>query len=142
MVYQFTGGRWGGPVLDEGFGAKVGPFWTRVSNSLRPAGKRITQGDDVARMADEIAGRVNASILSVFHESWELYIKRLYAGMLFSLRCEVSPPERAGFHKATPKWRTYRNTPAYFRDYAQWSCTAIAGSARRLPSTPGLGRNA
>jgi hypothetical protein len=97
-----------------------------------PAGKRITQGDDVRRMAEEIEGRMNASLLTVLHESWEIFLKRVYAKLLFHLKVGLAPPRRAEFHKATPKWRNYRNTPEYFRDYAHWACRVDCSEALRL----------
>lgn len=97
-----------------------------------PAGKRITQGDDVRRMAEEIEGRMNASLLTVLHESWESFLKRAYAYLLFHLKDDLAPARRAEFHKSTPKWRNYRNTPAYFSDYAQWACSVNCSEALRL----------
>jgi hypothetical protein len=83
-------------------------------------------------MAEEVEGRMNASILAILHETWEIFVKRTYAKLLFHLKDELSPPKRAGFHQATPSWRTYRDTPAYYRDYAQWSCGVDCVEALRV----------
>ncbi len=99
-----------------------------------PAGKRITIGNDVDRMAEEVVGRMNASLLTVLHETWEIFVKRAYAKLFFHLKDEVSPPTRGAFHTATPKWRTYQNTPEYFRDYAQWSCGIDCTEASTQPA--------
>ena len=94
-----------------------GQYTTRA-----PAGKRITKGKDVPRMAAEVEGRVIASLLCVLHETWEMYVKKLYGKMLFRLRDGVSLPSRDAFHKREPKWREYNNTANYFADYAQFAC--------------------
>ncbi len=97
-----------------------------------PAGKRISIGPDVDRMAEEISGRMNASILTTLHETWEIYVKSAYAKLLFHLKDKLSPPKREGFHQAMRNWRAYRNTPPYFRDYAQWSCRVDCSEALRV----------
>lgn len=73
-------------------------------------------------MAVEVQGRINASLLCVLHETWEMYLKGLYGKMLFRLRDGVSLPSREAFHNMTPKWRKYRNTAQYFADYAAFAC--------------------
>jgi hypothetical protein len=97
--------------------------------SRAPTGSRVTVGGDVGRMAEEVAGRMNASLLTVLHETWEVFVKRTYGKLLFHLKDELSPPSRADFHAKTPKWRKYRNTPSYFQDYAQWSCRTDCAEA-------------
>ena len=94
-----------------------GEYTTRA-----PAGKRITRGKDVPRMAAEVQGRVNASLLCVLHETWEIYVKKLYGKMLFRLPDGASLPSREAFHDKTPKWREYRNTANYFADYTDFAC--------------------
>jgi hypothetical protein len=97
-----------------------------------PTGSRVTVGGDVGRMAEEVAGRMNASLITVLHETWEVFVKRTYGKLLFHLKDELSPPNRADFHTKTPNWRTYRNTPSYFQDYAQWSCRTNCDEALRV----------
>jgi len=87
-----------------------------------PAGKRFSIGDDVNKMAKEVECRTNASLLTVLHETWEAYIKKSYAKLLFRASEEILLPKRAGFHESKLDWRKYRNTPKYFNDYAQWTC--------------------
>jgi hypothetical protein len=97
-----------------------------------PAGKRITVGKDVRRMATEVEGRVAGSLLCVLHENWEMYLKKLYGKMLFRLRGKVSPPSREAFHKNTPRWRDYRNTAIYFEDYAAFACRSNCSEALKV----------
>jgi hypothetical protein len=97
-----------------------------------PVDKRISTGPDVDKMAEEVVGRMNASMLVILHETWEVFVKTAYGKLLFRLKDDARPPDRQGFHQAMPRWRDYRNTPAYFRDYAEWSCRANASKALRF----------
>ena len=97
-----------------------------------PAGKRVTQGKDVERMAGEVEGRMLASLLCVLHESWEVYVKNLYGKMLFQIRDGVSLPSREAFHKSKPNWRDYNKTENYFVDYAAFACRRDCSEALKL----------
>lgn len=87
-----------------------------------PVGKRITRGDDVTRLASEMEGRFNATVLVSLHEALETYLKNLYGKMLYQLRNEITLREKKRFHKAHPQSLRREGTPTYYREYARWSC--------------------
>lgn len=97
-----------------------------------PFGGKVTQGNDIGLMVEEIEGRMNASLLTVLHESLEIYIRGAYAKLLFFLRDEISLPNRADFHEYKHGWRKYRGTCEYFNDYSAWSCRRDCKEALRM----------
>lgn len=122
----------GGPK--NGFGPATGSSLINIFHdgelvTRAPAGKRITVGHDVDRMAAEVEGRFCGSVLSSLHEAWENYAKSLYAKMLWHLRDDFTLPKRAGFHEKNMKWRTYHKTPEYFQDYMKYACHSDCAEA-------------
>ena len=57
----------GGPVLDEGFGAKVGPFWTRVSIPWAALGEQLTR-EGYAKIEAVLDSAVCAELRSLFDD--------------------------------------------------------------------------
>ena len=94
-----------------------------------PAGSRTTRGDDIMRMASEVEGRFNATVLVSLHEALEVYLKNLLAKMLYQLRSEVTITDKKAFHKKHPKAAKHERTLAYFREYAGWACNSNCSKA-------------
>lgn len=99
-----------------------------------PLDKRITRGADVARMATEVEQRFFALMMTILQESWETFLRSLYAKMLFHLREDnsVRLPQRERFHDVHKGWRKYRNTPPYFTDYVAFACRNNCSEAIRV----------
>jgi len=85
-----------------------------------PYGKRVTQGQKLFPMAEEMERRFNSFLLVWLFEALEKHLRVLYGKMLFQLRGHGSIPEKRVFHKRFPKWATKERTPQYFQAYAEF----------------------
>jgi len=89
-----------------------------------PFGKRVTQGEELLPMAEEMERRFNALILVSVFETLEVYLKALYGKLLYQLRNESgrNKTEERKFLKAKPASAKHKGTEPYFSDLAQFSC--------------------
>jgi hypothetical protein len=85
-----------------------------------PYGKRVTEGEQLRPMAEELERRFNSFLLVWIFEALEKHLQSLYGYLLFQLRGKLSIDKKE-FHKAKPSWATQAGTPKYFAAYAQYA---------------------
>lgn len=84
-----------------------------------PYGKRVTQGEQLLPMADEMERRFNSFLLVWVFEALEKHLQVLYGKLLFQLRGEVAIVHKKEFHRSKPFWAKQKHTPQYFAAYAE-----------------------
>lgn len=87
-----------------------------------PLGKRVTDGEKLLSVSEEMERRFNSLILVSMFETLEKYLKAVYAKMLFQLRGKVTLPNKAQFHASQRKAATQAGTPQYYADYVRHAC--------------------
>lgn len=112
-------------------------FHTGSHIRLAGVAGRVTAGDAIIVMADEMERRFNAFMLSYTFEALESYLRATYGTLLYQLRNDLNPPKRKAFEKLWPSLAKIRGTPGYFQKYAEWACRrsceeAVAVFAKHL----------
>ena len=102
-----------------------------------PVEGRVSKGDDVLLMSEEMERRFNSFILVSAFEDFEHYLKSVFGKLLNQLRGEVVLHQKRMFHRSLPKAKEREGTPDYFNDYARWTCRrdcdeALAEFAKQL----------
>ncbi len=112
--------------LKNKFGAGNGLSIVNVFNKIgpqrAPGSKRITEGESIIPMTQEMEGRFHSYLFVAGYERMESYLKALYGQMLYQLRGQVTLKSKREFHKSIPKWAKMQNTPLYFAAYTKFAC--------------------
>jgi hypothetical protein len=87
-----------------------------------PLGKRVTDGETLLAMSEEMERRFNSLILVSIFEALERFLKAVYAKLLFQLRGRATLPSKREFHASHRKARAYLGTPQYLADYVKYAC--------------------
>jgi hypothetical protein len=85
-----------------------------------PYGKRVTQGEQLLPMAEEMERRFNSFLLVLIFEALEKHLQVLYGKLLFQLRGKVTIHKKE-FHRRQPFWAKREGTPQYFAAYAEYA---------------------
>lgn len=105
-----------------GNGLSIVNVFSKIGPQRIPGGKRITEGESIIPMTEEMEGRFHSYIFVAGYERLESYLKALYGRMLYQLRGKVTLKSKREFHKRIPKWAKEQNTPPYFASYAKFAC--------------------
>ena len=119
-------------------GLSIVNVFKKIGPQRAPGSKRITEGESIVPMTQEMEGRFHSYLFVAGYERLESYLKALYGRMLYQLRGQVTLKSKREFHKRIPKWAKERNTPPYFFAYAKFACRrncdeAIASFQKVLP---------
>src|ERR1019366_9542180 len=83
-----------------------------------PYGKRVSEGERLLPMAEEMERRFNSFLLVWVFEKVEQHLQALYGTLLYQLRDQVTVSDKQDFHRRHPKWSKQERTPHYFDAYA------------------------
>jgi hypothetical protein len=86
-----------------------------------PYGKRVTQGEQLLPMADEMERRFNSFLFVWVFEVLEKHLMKLYGLLLFQLRNEQMLKDKQQFHAKKPKLAKLKGTPEYYQGYAEFA---------------------
>jgi hypothetical protein len=94
-----------------------------------PTRGKITKGEDVLRLAEEMERRFNAFHLAYVFEALEDFLSAVYGKMLYQLRDQITIRDKKSFHKANKGSSRHEGTLPYFEQYAKWTCKRDCGKA-------------
>jgi hypothetical protein len=86
-----------------------------------PYGKRVTKGEQLRPMAEEMERRFNSFLMVWVFELLEKYLMKLYGKLLFQIRNETALEFKQAFHSRKPKLAKMKGTPQYFEAYAEFA---------------------
>lgn len=87
-----------------------------------PAKVRRTADEQLHELANEQAGRFNASLMVTLHETFEEFAEAAYAQLLFMLNDETAFDRRGGFEKPPRSNGLAFRSLAYCQAYAEYRC--------------------
>ena len=85
-----------------------------------PYGKRVSEGEKLIPMAEELERRFNSFLLVWVFEKLEQHLEVIYGLLLYQMRSEVTVANKQEFHRRYPKWKQQERTPVYFAAYAEF----------------------
>ena len=83
-----------------------------------PYGKRVSEGQNLQPMAEEMERRFNSFLLVWVFERLEKHLQSLYGKLLYQLRGELTVTDKQAFHRSQPKMAKQERTLSYFDAYA------------------------
>jgi hypothetical protein len=86
-----------------------------------PYGKRVTEGEQLRPMAEEMERRFNSFLLVWVFELLEKHLMKLYGLVLFQLRTERTLSDKHLFHAKKPKLAKLKGIPQYYHGYADFA---------------------
>jgi len=95
-----------------------------------PAGGRLTQGEDLLLMSDEMERKFNSFMLVYGFEEFERFLKTAFGLFLYEIR--GTRIDTKHFHKSVPKAVKSAGTQPYFAEYARWACNRSCDPALDL----------
>jgi hypothetical protein len=86
-----------------------------------PFGKRVTEGEQILPMAEEMERRFNSFLLVWVFEVLEKHLMKLYSLLLYQLRNETTLKYKQQFHAKKLKLAKLKGTPEYYQGYAEFA---------------------
>jgi hypothetical protein len=97
-----------------------------------PHGKRVTEGEQLVPMANEMERRFNSLVWVSVFEIFEKYVKALFGKALYQLRNETTICDKGDFHAARMGVSKREGTAPYYVEYAEYSCRRDCEPAYRF----------
>jgi len=91
-----------------------------------PGGGRLTRGEDVLLMSEEMERKFNSFVLVYGFEEFERFLKVAFGFFLYELRDTHTLERKKRFHESVPKVAKSAGTQTYFAEYARWACSRNA----------------